>query len=882
MQKGTARIRFAFACIASLLLAACAGESTVTPPTSVTSVLATPVTSLTASLTQGDSLVQGFDLTASSDAISWTASANVPWIAVSPNAGATPVTMTAVVRTLGLPVGASTGTVTVVPSNGSAPITIVVSLTVTSPVTISVPTTPLAFTGIANGAAAPAQSVAIGANGSAALQWTANGSAAWIVVAPSAGTAPGTLTIGANPGGLAVGTYQGFVTVSANGAVNSPQTIPVSLLVGGYHITVSASPSTSGTVQGAGDYAAGANATLNAVPAAGFRFVDWSSAGSVVATTASYTFTVTADRALVATFGLQTVSIIANASPSAGGTVTGAGNVTAGSTVTLQATPQSAYTFSSWTENGAVVSTNATYSFTASGDRTLTANFVPTISSNLSVQIQQPVANGASRTDTLIVQVQVSSVYSISSVTGTVGNTTVTLSLSPLLSANYAGKLPLTGLAFDTFTVVVKAIDVKGGFATNSQHFYHDRQPVLTVLAPTDLDVARPNFSYSATCTDDDPAGCSSLVLYYLGAQRYPVQTSYPLAASPTLLAQGKGSLTGTYSLAADDGKVVGLRFDAVDSRGQIVQSKIINVLVEASAQVDSIGSAAGAVLDYRGGIALSAPGGAYTTPTLRNVATGADQVIQAPASATGYVTSAGAILTDSAQIYDWRNGSLSSAKGYLSAIDTRATYAVLDLFSVGTVRRDLATGNDVALTHNSVIAVAPTGDYVYTTISGLHFDFVNLWHNGTSTQLASGENSRAVADGINVVAAGGAGTGYPVYLYDGSKTINLSVRSSSNYPVNFDANSGWAAFIDGDQSNTGQVFLRSLTGTISQLSQFPASSTIDALGADGSVVFHTATQRYLATAAGALHAVGSANGSVVWRNGEFDWLLGRAVFRLK
>lgn len=47
-----------------------------------------------------------------------------------------------------------------------------------------------------------------------------------------------------------------------------------------------------------------------------------------------------------------------------------------GQTCTAIATPKPGYEFVNWTENGAIVSSNADYSFTVSGDRTLEANFV--------------------------------------------------------------------------------------------------------------------------------------------------------------------------------------------------------------------------------------------------------------------------------------------------------------------------------------------------------------------------------------------------------------------------------------------------------------------------------------------------------------------------
>ena len=72
---------------------------------------------------------------------------------------------------------------------------------------------------------------------------------------------------------------------------------------------------------------------------------------------------------------VNTYTITASASPTAGGTVTGAGTYNEGATVTLTATANSGYTFSKWTKNGTQVSTNATYSFTATANAAYVAVF---------------------------------------------------------------------------------------------------------------------------------------------------------------------------------------------------------------------------------------------------------------------------------------------------------------------------------------------------------------------------------------------------------------------------------------------------------------------------------------------------------------------------
>ena len=75
-----------------------------------------------------------------------------------------------------------------------------------------------------------------------------------------------------------------------------------------------------------------------------------------------------------------TYTVTVNASPTEGGSVkvNGSGTsatVTANSDVTLTATANEGYRFTGWMENDQRVSTDATYTFKATGDRTLTAKF---------------------------------------------------------------------------------------------------------------------------------------------------------------------------------------------------------------------------------------------------------------------------------------------------------------------------------------------------------------------------------------------------------------------------------------------------------------------------------------------------------------------------
>ena len=143
-----------------------------------------------------------------------------------------------------------------------------------------------------------------------------------------------------------------------------------------YTITVSANPSNGGAVSGGGTFEQGQACSLSAIPATGYHFVKWTKNGVQVSTNNPYTFAVTGDGAYVAQFQKNTYTISVSAYPNAGGTVSGGGTYNYGQTCTLHAVPNSNYTFSKWSENGSEVSTNPTYTFTVTGDRTLVARFI--------------------------------------------------------------------------------------------------------------------------------------------------------------------------------------------------------------------------------------------------------------------------------------------------------------------------------------------------------------------------------------------------------------------------------------------------------------------------------------------------------------------------
>ena len=149
----------------------------------------------------------------------------------------------------------------------------------------------------------------------------------------------------------------------------------VSIAPSTYTITTTANPTNAGTVSGGGTYNQGQSCTVSATANTGYTFNNWTENGDVVSTNANYTFNVEGNRNLVANFTINNYTIAVSANPSNGGTVTGGGSFTHGQSCTVTASANTGFTFSNWTENGNVVSSNASYTFNVEGNRSLVAHF---------------------------------------------------------------------------------------------------------------------------------------------------------------------------------------------------------------------------------------------------------------------------------------------------------------------------------------------------------------------------------------------------------------------------------------------------------------------------------------------------------------------------
>ena len=156
--------------------------------------------------------------------LNWTAAANQAWLSVSPLSGTGAGSVSVTANVTGLAPGTYNGTVTITATGATgSPATIPVTLNIAQPPVLTVAPSSLTFTG------AGSQSLAISNTGGGTLNWTAAANQAWLTVTPLSGTGAGSVSVTANVTGLAPGTYNGAVTITATGATGSPATIPVTL-----------------------------------------------------------------------------------------------------------------------------------------------------------------------------------------------------------------------------------------------------------------------------------------------------------------------------------------------------------------------------------------------------------------------------------------------------------------------------------------------------------------------------------------------------------------------------------------------------------------------------------------------------------------------------
>ncbi|HMH52396.1 MAG TPA: Ig-like domain repeat protein [Candidatus Acidoferrum sp.] len=474
----------------------------------------------------------------------------------------------------------------------------------------------------------------------------------------------------------------------------------------------------------------------------------------------------------------------------------------------------------------------------------------------------------------------------------------------------WAGIVSLAGLARGQKILTVTATDVFGASAQATRGFVFDKPPVLTVAEPSDETVARPTVHLDISCADDDPAGCGVITVL----------------ADGTTVASRTGRIDETISLAAFEGRQVGLRIRAQDSAGQITE-QLRFLYVDSSPRLTEVDRVPGLIVDVTADriLFLDPPhnGGLLK---VRSRATGVDVTIPPVAGQDpqyGFLTPTGAMFVAmggsvlQAGVYDWRGSGSPINLGYPNSTESLRVAGDYAIWSGehGPVytgqppvlfRRHLpsATNVEVALNAgNWRNDVAENGDVVYwESVNGAYNIF--RYRAGITTPLTTDTqlwNTYVVTDGVNAVYRKHtpccSNQTYAITMYGASGEVTLApARSQEPAPGrDYAARNGWTAFtrLNGQAL---QVWVRSPQGVSTQLSFFGSSSQIDvgqtgsgietssgAISSDGQVMFVNvpgfAPRRYLASPTRSAVPIGSGWGLSFSLNNQWFIGMGRSLF---
>ena len=288
---------------------------------------------------------------------------------------------------------------------------------------------------------------------------------------------------------LANGTYNYYVTTNYYGGESDPSNT-VSITVDGsavYNINISADPTEGGSVSGGGEFNYNQSCTINAQANPGYTFVNWTKNGTQVSTNASYTFNVTESASYVAHFQINSYTVSVSADPTSGGSVSGGGTFNYNQSCTLEASPNTGYTFVNWTKNGTQVSTNATYTFNVTESATYVAHFQ--INSYTVSVSADPTSGGSvsgggtfnyNQSCTLVASPNTGYTFVNWTKNGTQVSTNATYTFNVTESATYVAHFQI-----NSYTVSVSADPTSGGSVSGGGTFTHGQSCTLVATANT-------------------------------------------------------------------------------------------------------------------------------------------------------------------------------------------------------------------------------------------------------------------------------------------------------------------------------------------------------------------------------------------------------------
>jgi hypothetical protein len=540
----------------------------------------------------------------------------------------------------------------------------------------------------------------------------------------------------------------------------------------------------------------------------------------------------------------------------------------------------------------------------------------------VTVNIVRPLSNGLLVPDALYVAATATSTYEIQSVQATVDGRSANLVFTTSAYSNcpvgictpqpgWANTLSLAGLTRGMKTLTVTAIDVFGNSNSAQRTVVYDLPPTLTVMAPTDATVARPEVMVSVEATDDDAEGTKIDV--------------FSGGVGGTVLASGTNTLNTTLNFNGADGGIVTLCFRAMDSIGQ-ARLTYRQVYVQSSSNLVEIANVShGRIVDVQADRLLFQTDQSVAPPPgyngdqieselfIKSRTNGAEGLIfhqakvavgpafLAPQGATFVAGGWGFHGASLAQaLYDWRPDDLTELGwnfAFLGVI-SRGNFAAWGWGNYSASPRilltDLQATNSILVTNLTgfsgvSVDLAANGDIVFAPGNSYGSHSIYRFRNGSNTLLASIPGNQSTnqlvapkIDGNSVFYIQITPTNQILkkITSDGEVTVAEGLTIGADYQLN----NGWVAY-SRSGGGQGQIWRCSPAGTNTQLTFYGTSSLLAALSPDGEVAFYNGTQLYISKGTwppAEIATTSSGSGlSVLWQDGRWLAPLGRSLFQI-
>lgn len=495
--------------------------------------------------------------------------------------------------------------------------------------------------------------------------------------------------------------------------------------------------------------------------------------------------------------------------------------------------------------------------------------------------------------------------FQIAKVTAQVESVTMNFESCGVSYTCWKGTMDISSLSRGEKTVLITAWDSRGNSVSRTIHVIKDAKPLLHVQQfTTDFTGPTPKIHIQATCTDDDPNGCSLEMSF--GSEKITQANS----------------IDQDVDLVKYIGQAVHIVLTAVDSRGQTA-SKGFPVWPEHSEWLRPVDTITGDILDVSKEKILYKD---HQKKQLGIKDRKSGEIITVPnpyASYNdfqyGFLTSHGAILVLPFEgrgapigLFEWRDGHLSYLGSYFPDsscwigdrnctrynVPVNKNYAlyVNDTKYVQELTlRNLESGTNEIVRSWTVEENAPT--FALTETGEVYFYFSASWgnpggmykyHNGTVTPLDIADQAllTSITDGDYTLFCKDISSGSCSLVLRGPEGDKLIGEVSSPVRGNdYRLNQGWVVY-NRPEINGKQLWLRAPDGQEQQVTNYGSPSKIAYLAENGDVAFLNERRlyfrKYKADGKSDPVEIGTSYLRLAELDGQTFGTIGNALFALK